>query len=238
MIQINKLSKRYGRKDGVIGVSLRAEPGKVTALLGPNGSGKSTTLRLLLGLDRADSGTALIHGQHYRSIRAPLRTVGVQLDGSGAHRGRTAHAHLTWIAQASGIPPNRIPIVLDLVGLSGAARARVATFSLGMGQRLGIATALLGDPRVLIFDEPTNGLDPDGIRWMRTLLRGLADEGRTVLVTSHLMHEIEHVADEIVVIVGGRVIRAGTTASLVSGYEDLETAYFDWTGSAADGRHP
>lgn len=238
MIQIDHLTKRYGSHEAVSDVTLTAEPCKVTAFLGPNGAGKSTTLRLLLGLDTADSGTALIAGQRYRSLRAPLWTVGAQFDGSGAHKGRTALAHLTWVAQSNGIPRSRIPTVLDLVGLRSAARKRVGSYSLGMGQRLGIATALLGDPRIVVLDEPTNGLDPDGIRWIRGLLRTLADEGRTVLVSSHLMNEVQHVADQIVVINAGRIIRAGDTTELVKGYPDLKNAYFAWTGSTQEGRHP
>lgn len=235
MIEIDRLSKRYGRTDAITDVSLTAEPGKVTAFLGPNGAGKSTTLRLLLGLDTADSGSALIDGQPYRRLRAPLRTVGAQFDGSGAHRGRTARAHLTWVAQSNGIPRSRVSEVLAAVGLAEAAGKRVGTFSLGMGQRLGIATALLGEPSTVIFDEPTNGLDPEGIRWMRSLLAGLAAEGRTVLVSSHLMHEAEQFADRVVVINEGVIVRAGSTASLVAGYPDLESAYFDWTGGTVDG---
>lgn len=238
MIHIEHLNKRYGSHAAVVDVSLTAKAGAVTAFLGPNGAGKSTTLRMLLGLDTPDSGTALINGHPYRSLRAPMWTVGAQFDGSGAHKGRTANAHLTWVAQSNGIPRSRIPAVLDLVGLTGAARKRVGSYSLGMGQRLGIATALLGDPGIVILDEPTNGLDPDGIRWMRGLLRDLADEGRTVLVSSHLMNEVQHIADQIVVINSGRIIRAGDTSELVADYDDLESAYFDWTGSTVAGRHP
>lgn len=232
MIEIRGLTKRFGNARGIHDVSLTAHPGQVTALLGPNGAGKSTTLRLLLGLDRADSGSALIEGRPYATIDSPLWHVGAQFDGSGAHRGRTARAHLTWVAQSNGIPLDRIPIVLELVGLGGAQRKRVGQFSLGMGQRLGIATALLGDPRIVILDEPTNGLDPEGIRWARRLLRRLADEGRTVLLSSHLMHEVQHIADALIVIADGAVVRSGPTATLVEGYPDLETAYFDWTGDS------
>lgn len=238
MITIDHLSKSYGRRPAIIDVSLTAQPGRVTAFLGPNGAGKSTTLRLLLGLDTPDGGTALVDGQQYRRLRAPLRTVGAQFDGSGAHRGRTARAHLAWVAQSNGIPRSRIPEVLEMVGLAGAARKRVGSYSLGMGQRLGIATALLGDPRIVILDEPTNGLDPEGIRWIRGLLRALAAEGRTVLVSSHLMNEVQHVADDVVVISEGRILRAGPTSDLVAGYPDLESAYFDWTGSSVEGTHP
>lgn len=230
MIEITDLSKRYGSTQAIAGVSLRAEPGRVTALLGPNGAGKSTTLRILLGLDRSDSGTALIDGVAYRERRAPLWHVGAQFDGSGAHRGRTGRAHLTWVAQSNGIPRTRIRTVIDAVGLTGADRRRVATYSLGMGQRLGIATAMLGDPRVVVLDEPTNGLDPDGIRWVRRMVRTLADEGRLVLLSSHLMGEVEQVADHVVVIAHGQVVRAGGIAEITEGFANLETAYFALTG--------
>ncbi|MFJ6455508.1 ABC transporter ATP-binding protein [Paenarthrobacter sp. NPDC091669] len=235
MIEIKNLSKKYGQSDGIIDVSLTAEPGKVTAFLGPNGAGKSTTFRLLLGLDRADSGSALIEGKPYQDLTAPMWTVGAQFDGSGAHKGRTAKAHLTWLAQSNGIPRSRIGEVLEVVGLSDAARKRVGAYSLGMGQRLGIAAALLGDPRIVVLDEPTNGLDPEGIRWIRGLLGTLASNGKTVLISSHLINEVQHVADHIVVISGGRIVQSGNVDDLVSGHHDLEAAYFDWTGSAAKG---
>lgn len=230
MIDITNLSKRYGSTQAITGVSLHAQPGQVTALLGPNGAGKSTTLRILLGLDRADSGTALIDGIAYRERRAPLWHVGAQFDGSGAHRGRTGRAHLTWVAQSNGIPRSRVPAVIDAVGLTGADRRRVGTYSLGMGQRLGIATALLADPHVVVLDEPTNGLDPDGIRWVRRLVRALADQGRLVLLSSHLMGEVEQVADHVVVIAHGQVVRAGSIAEITDGFADLEAAYFALTG--------
>lgn len=230
MIQIDHLTKRFGRRTAVSDVSLVAVPGRVTALLGPNGAGKSTTLRALLGLTTPDEGAALIDGRPYRSLRMPLRTVGAQLDGSGAHRARTAAAHLAWIALANGIPRSRVPVVLDLVGLGDVGDRRVGTYSLGMGQRLGIAAALLGDPSILVLDEPTNGLDAEGIRWIRALIRSCADEGRTVLVSSHLMHEVQTIADRIVVIDDGRVIRAGDTDDLLTDHADLEHAYFSWLG--------
>jgi len=235
MIEIKNLSKKYGQSDGITDVSLTAEPGKVTAFLGPNGAGKSTTFRLLLGLDRPDSGSALIEGHHYRELAAPMWTVGAQFDGSGAHKGRTAKAHLTWMAQSNGIPRSRISEVLELVGLSDAARKRVGAYSLGMGQRLGIAAALLGDPRIVVLDEPTNGLDPEGIRWIRELLRTLAANGKTVLISSHLINEVQHIADHIVVISGGRIVRSGNVNDLMAGHRDLESAYFDWTGNTAKG---
>ena len=171
MISIENLVKRHGSREVLHGVSLEARPGRVTGFVGPNGAGKSSTLRCLLGLDRADGGTALIDGRPYRELRDPLRAVGAVLDGSGAHPSRTARGHLGWVASGAGISRRRVAEVLDVVGLSEAAGRRVRTFSLGMGQRLGLATALLGDPEVLVLDEPVNGLDPEGIRWIRTLLR-------------------------------------------------------------------
>ena len=234
MITVYTLTKRYGRKTAITDVTFDAQPGRVTGLLGPNGAGKSTTMRLLLGLDTPTSGTALVTGRPYRTLPRPLTVVGAQFDGSGAHRGRTARAHLTWVALSNGIPRARVHEVLDLVGLSSVTRKRVGSFSLGMGQRLGIATALLGDPEVVVLDEPMNGLDAEGIRWIRGLLRGLADEGKTVLVSSHLMGEVEAIADDLVVIARGEVIRRGTTTDLVRGHGTLEEAYFVWTGGRED----
>jgi ABC-2 type transport system ATP-binding protein len=234
MIEIEHLTKTYGGRPALRDVSFTALPGRVTGLLGPNGAGKSTTLRILLGLDVADSGRATVDQQEYRTLDRPLRHVGAQFDGSGAHRGRSARAHLTWVAQSNGIRASRVGEVLDVVGLSSVARHRVGTFSLGMGQRLGIATALLGDPPVLVFDEPTNGLDPEGIRWIRLLLRSLAAEGRTVLVSSHLMGEMQSTADDIVVMTRGSVVRRGPVADLVAGHRDLEEAYFEWTEGGGD----
>lgn len=234
MICVEELTKRYGQHPAVSSVSFEARPGRVTGLLGPNGAGKSTTMRLILGLDEPDSGSALVDGRPYRSLRRPLTVVGAQFDGSGAHRGRTARAHLTWVAQSNGLPTSRVPAVLERVGLASVARKRVGTFSLGMGQRLGIATALLGDPRIVVFDEPTNGLDPEGIRWIRGLLRELADDGRTVLVSSHLMSEMQSVADDLVVITRGRIVQNGATQDLIAGHPNLEEAYFRWTEDGSD----
>ena len=236
MIVIENLVKRHGRREVLHGISLEARPGRVTGFVGPNGAGKSSTLRCLLGLDRTDGGRALICGRPYRELRDPLRTVGAMLDGSGAHPSRTARAHLTWAAAGAGIPHRRIAEVLDVVGLGGAAGRRVRTFSLGMGQRLGLAVALLGDPEVLVLDEPVNGLDPDGIRWIRTLLRSRAEAGGTVLVSSHVLAELAEVADDVVVIADGRVRAAGTLSEVVSGYSSLEEAFFSLTGSGANGR--
>ena len=234
MITVDRLTKHYGSKAAITDVSFEAHPGRVTGLLGPNGAGKSTTMRLILGLDTATSGIALVTGLPYKSLRRPLTIVGAQFDGSGAHKGRTARAHLTWVALSNGIPTSRVPEVLDLVGLTDVARKRVGQFSLGMGQRLGIATALLGNPEVVVFDEPMNGLDAEGIRWIRSLLAGLASRGKTVLVSSHLMSEVEAVADDLVVIAQGSVIQQGSTDSLVQGHDNLEDAYFTWTAGRGD----
>ena len=239
MIAIENLVKRHGAREVLHGVSLEARPGRVTGFVGPNGAGKSSTLRCLLGLDRADGGRALIGGRTYRELREPLRTVGAVLDGSGAHPSRTARGHLGWVAAGAGISRRRVAEVLDVVGLSEAAGRRVRTFSLGMGQRLGLATALLGDPEVLILDEPVNGLDPEGIRWIRRLLRQRADAGGTVLLSSHVLAELAEVADDVVVIAGGRVRAAGTLEEVAAGYANLEEAFFSLTaptGGEAGGR--
>ncbi len=235
MIDIDGLSKRHGSRTVLSDVSFRALPGRVTGFLGPNGAGKSSTLRILLGLDRADGGTALIDGQPYRSLREPLRTAGSMLEGSGAHRSRTARDHLGWVARSNGIPRRRVGEVLEQVGLAEAARTRVGRFSLGMGQRLGLAAALLGEPRALILDEPVNGLDPDGIRWIRSLLRDHADAGGTVLLSSHLMSEVAEIADDLVVIAAGRIVAAGSVAEVTAGYATLEDAFFGLTGGGSGG---
>lgn len=234
MIEINNLIKRHGTRNVVDDISFTAQPGRVTGFLGPNGAGKSSTLRILLGLDRASSGTALIKGVTYPSMRNPLWTVGAMLDGLGANKGRTATAHLTWIAQSNGIPSSRINEVLTMTGLADAGRTRIGGFSLGMGQRLGIAAALLGDPEILVLDEPTNGLDPEGIRWIRHFLRSLAAEGKTVLVSSHLMSEMEETADDFVVIARGRVIAQGTSEEVRGSHGNLEEAFFAFTEGHAD----
>lgn len=234
MIVVDKLTKYYGSKAAIVDVSFTAHPGRVTALLGPNGAGKSTTMRLILGLDTATTGSALIMGRPYRHLNNPLTVVGAQFDGSGAHKGRTAKAHLTWVALSNGISTDRVSEVLRLVGLEDIANKRVGEFSLGMGQRLGIATALLGDPAIIILDEPMNGLDAEGIRWIRRLLTNFASQGKTVLISSHLMSEIEAVADELVVIAQGRVVQQGSVNGLVRGYANLEDAYFAWTNGKED----
>ncbi|MCX4473033.1 putative ABC transporter ATP-binding protein YxlF [Micromonospora sp. MW-13] len=235
MIQIDGLSKRHGSRTVLSDVSFHALPGRVTGFLGPNGAGKSSTLRILLGLDRPTAGSALIGGRPYPSLRTPLRTVGSMLDGSGAHRSRTARGHLGWVARSNGIPKHRVGYVLEQVGLAGAARTRVGRFSLGMGQRLGLAAALLGEPEALVLDEPVNGLDPEGIRWIRTLLRGHTDAGGTVLLSSHLMSEVAAIADDLVVISGGQVVAAGPVAHVTAGYATLEDAFFGLTGGPGAG---
>lgn len=234
MITVEGLSKKYGQRAILSDVTFAAMPGKVTGLLGPNGAGKSTTMRLILGLETPTSGSALIDGHRYRSLRRPLGHVGAQFDGSGAHKGRTAKAHLTWVALSNGISLSRVGEVLDIVGLSSVAARRVGSFSLGMGQRLGIATALLGDPRILVFDEPANGLDAEGILWLRRLMRDLAGDGRTVLVSSHLMDEMEKTADDVVAIARGRIVKQGSLSSLIEGYKSLEDAYFQWVGQKGE----
>ncbi|RKQ89811.1 ABC-2 type transport system ATP-binding protein [Mycolicibacterium mucogenicum 261Sha1.1M5] len=230
MLTFDSITKRRGNRTILADISFEARPGRVTGFLGPNGAGKSSTLRILLGLDRATSGTALIGGQRYGKIARPLLTVGSMLDGSGAHRSRSARAHLGWVATSNGIPRRRVSEVLDTVGLAPAGRTRVGRFSLGMGQRLGIATALLGDPPVLVLDEPVNGLDPEGIRWIRGLLRDHADRGGTVLLSSHLMGEVAEIADDLAVIAQGRIVKAGTVADVTAGYGSLEDAFFGLTG--------
>ncbi|MFJ8439193.1 ABC transporter ATP-binding protein [Kitasatospora griseola] len=206
MIDVNDLTKRYGRHAAVEGLTFAARPGTVTGFLGPNGAGKTTTMRMILGLTRPDGGSALIHGLPYRQLRFPVRQVGALMEGGGAHPGLTARDHLRWLARSNGIAPGRVGRMLDLTGLGAAAGKRVGALSLGMSQRLGLAAALLGDPPVLVLDEPVNGLDAEGIRWLRELLRAMAAEGRTVVVSSHLMAETAMVADRLVVVDRGRLV--------------------------------
>ena len=206
MIEAKGLTKRYGSKLAVDQLSFTVRPGVVTGFLGPNGSGKSTTMRMIMGLDAPNAGDVTVNGRHYHDLPWPLHEVGALLEAKAIHPGRSARAHLLMLAQASHIALNRVDEVLDLVGLSAVARQRAGKFSLGMGQRLGMAAALLGDPEVLLFDEPVNGLDPDGIRWVRNLLKGLAREGRAVFVSSHLMSEMALTADEVIIIGKGRLI--------------------------------
>ncbi|WP_369134338.1 ABC transporter ATP-binding protein [Modestobacter sp. I12A-02662] len=217
MIEVRGLTKRYGDVLAVDDLSFDVEPGKVTGFLGPNGAGKSTTMRMVLGLDRPTSGEVLVNGRPFPTAAEPLREVGALLDPGSVHPGRTGRNHLRVAARTNGIPLRRVEEVIELVGLGRAARRRIKGYSLGMRQRLGIAAALLADPAVLLFDEPVNGLDLDGVRWIRGLLRQLADEGRTVLVSSHLLSEMEQTADRLVVIGRGRLIADATTAEILSG---------------------
>lgn len=206
MIEVRNLTKDYGRKRAVDELTFAVRPGVVTGFLGPNGSGKSTTIRLILGLDAPTSGDAVVNGKHYRDHAAPLHEVGALLEAKSVHSGRSAYHHLLALAQTHGIPRRRVMELIDLVGLHDVARQRAGQFSLGMGQRLGIASALLGDPSTLILDEPVNGLDPEGIHWIRNLLKTLAAEGRTVFVSSHLMSEMALTAEQVIVIGRGRLI--------------------------------
>ncbi|MGW4133475.1 ABC transporter ATP-binding protein [Amycolatopsis japonica] len=233
MIQFDRLTKRRGSATILSDVGFEARPGRVTGFLGPNGAGKSSTLRILLGLDRPTSGTALIDGVPFAALRDPMRKVGAVLDGSGAHRSRTGRAHLNWVAAAGGIPRGRVDEVLAEVGLSAAAGKRVRGYSLGMGRRLALAAALLGDPEVLVLDEPVNGLDPEGIRWIRGFLRARAAAGRTVLLSSHLMGELSETVDDVVVIDRGRIVARGTLTEVVGGHRSLEDAFFALTTGAA-----
>jgi ABC-2 type transport system ATP-binding protein len=236
MIEVRGLSKRYGDTVAVDRLSFDVRPGVVTGFLGPNGSGKSTTMRLLLGLDAPDAGQARINGRRYRELAWPLREVGALLEARAFHPGRSARAHLAALAAGNGIPRSRVEEVLGLVGLAEAAGRRAGRFSLGMGQRLGIAAALLGDPGVLLLDEPVNGLDPEGIRWIRRLLRSLAAEGRTVFVSSHLIGEMASTADRVVVIGRGRLLADTSVAELSAGAASLEEAFFELTSDSAEYR--
>ncbi len=216
MITVDSLTKSYSGFTAVNDVTFTAEPGRVTGFLGPNGAGKSTTMRIIVGLTSASSGSATVNGEHFADLPNPGREVGVLLDASAQHAGRTGREILRIAQRTMGLPSARVDQMLDLVSLTGAeADRRVRDYSLGMRQRLGIGTALIGDPSTLILDEPANGLDPAGIRWMRDLLRGFADRGGTVLLSSHLLHEIEVIADDIVVIGNGRIVAQGTKAELL-----------------------
>ena len=206
MIEARGLTKDYGDKRAVDGLSFKVEPGIVTGFLGPNGSGKSTTMRLILGLDAPTAGDVTVNGRHYRDHRAPLHEVGALLEARSVHTGRSAYHHLLALAQTHGLPKRRVHELIDLVGLHDVAGKRAGQFSLGMGQRLGIATALIGDPKTLLLDEPVNGLDPEGLHWIRNLLKALAAEGRAVFVSSHLMSEMALTADHLIVIGRGRMI--------------------------------
>ncbi|WP_339324861.1 ATP-binding cassette domain-containing protein [Paenibacillus sp. FSL W8-0194] len=233
MITIHNLEKRRGTQEILSGISFKARPGRVTGFLGPNGAGKSSTLRILLGLDRASSGSALMNGKPYAELQHPLATVGAALDGSGAHRMRTGRAHLRWIARAAGLPRSRVEEVLEIVGLTNAAGKRVGSYSLGMGRRLGLAAALLGDPEILVLDEPVNGLDPEGIRFIRTFLRERAASGNTVLLSSHLMGELAETVDDVVIIKQGKIVADGTLEEVIGNHSSLEEAYFALTSDKA-----
>jgi ABC-2 type transport system ATP-binding protein len=228
MIEVERVSKRYGETLAVDRLSFTVRPGRVTGFVGPNGAGKSTTMRIILGLDRPDAGAALIDGEPYASFAAPLKQLGSLLDASAVHPGLRARDHLRWLAASNDIASSRVTEVLDLVGLADVAHRRVGGFSLGMRQRLGLAAALLGDPPRLLFDEPVNGLDPEGIRWIRGFMRSLAAEGRTVLVCSHLMSELEDTADHLIVITRGQLVADAPLRDLV-GDRRLEDVYFELT---------
>jgi ABC-2 type transport system ATP-binding protein len=217
VIEARGLTKRYGATTAVEDLTFTVRPGVVTGFLGPNGAGKSTTMRMVLGLDRPTAGEVRVAGRRYAELTQPLRTVGALLDARWVHPNRTARAHLRWLARSNDLPAERVDAVLDTVGLASVAGKRAGTFSLGMAQRLGIAAALLGDPEVLLFDEPVNGLDPEGILWIRRFLQRLAAEGRTVFVSSHLLSEMALTATELVVIGRGRLIAQGPTAEFVDG---------------------
>ena len=237
MIEASGLTKRYGATLAVHGLSFGLRPGVVTGFLGPNGSGKSTTMRLIMGLDYPDAGTVTVGGQPYRRLRWPLSEVGALLEAKAFHPGRTARSHLLALAAAGGIGRSRVGEVIQMVGLESVAGKRAGTFSLGMAQRLGIAAALLGDPAVLLFDEPVNGLDPEGVRWARNLMRSLAAEGRTVFVSSHLISEMAVTAERLIVIGRGRLLADTTVTELAArAGGSLEDAFFDLAGDSVEFR--
>jgi ABC-2 type transport system ATP-binding protein len=216
MIEARGLTKRYGDRLAVDDLTFTVQPGQVTGFLGPNGAGKSTTMRMILGLDRPTAGTVTVDGRPFHDLANPLREVGALLDAKAIHGGRSAYNHLLCLAQSNNLPKRRVGEVLEIVGLTEVARKRAKGFSLGMGQRLGIAAALLGDPKVLMFDEPVNGLDPEGILWIRNLMKSLAAQGRTVFVSSHLMSEMENTAEHLLVIGRGRMIADCTVAEFIA----------------------
>ena len=234
MITARGLTKHYGRTVAVRDLTFTVRPGVVTGFLGPNGAGKSSTLRMLTGLDRPDAGQATVNGRPYRELRLPLREVGAMLEAKSFHPGRSARAHLSALAASNAIPGRRVEEVLGLVGLTAVAGRRAGKFSLGMAQRLGIAAALLGDPGIVILDEPVNGLDPEGIHWIRNLMKSLAAEGRTVLVSSHLISEVAQTADELIVIGQGRLLAQTTVAELSATANSLEDAFFRLTESTSE----
>jgi ABC-2 type transport system ATP-binding protein len=218
MIEVRNLTKQYGSVTAVDDISFTVEPGKVTGFLGPNGAGKSTTMRMILGLDRPTSGSVLVNGSAYRKSAAPVHEIGALLEAKGFDKARSARNHLISLAASAGIGVARVDEVLALVGLSDVARQKAGGFSLGMGQRLGIAVALLGDPGIVMLDEPVNGLDPDGVLWIRTLLRSLADEGRTVFLSSHLMTEMELIADQLIIIGRGTILADTTMTQFIDSW--------------------
>jgi ABC-2 type transport system ATP-binding protein len=236
MIEIQGLTKRYGRVTAVDDLTFSVRPGIVTGFLGPNGAGKSTTMRIILGLDRPTSGRVTVNGGRFADSRAPMRELGGMLDARAVHPGRSAFHHLLALAQTNGIRRARVDEVIDAVGLRDAARRRAGKFSLGMSQRLGIAAALLGDPQTVILDEPVNGLDVEGIRWIRRLLRGMAAEGRTVLVSSHLMSEMEQTAEHLIVIGRGQLLADTPIDTFVGDHTSLEDAYVALTEDAVEYR--
>jgi ABC-2 type transport system ATP-binding protein len=216
MIEVRGLTKRYGAKTAVDGLSFAIEPGKVTGFLGPNGAGKTTTMRCILGLDYPNEGTITVDGKTYHDLAFPMREMGALLDAKAVHGGRSAYSHLLCLAQTNGLPKKRVGEVLELVGLTEVTKKRSKGFSLGMSQRLGIAATMLGDPKMLMFDEPVNGLDPEGILWIRNLMKALASEGRTVFVSSHLMSEMENTADHLIVIGRGKLIADCTMKEFIA----------------------
>jgi ABC-2 type transport system ATP-binding protein len=236
MIEVRGLTKSYGATLAVDELSFDVRPGAVTGFLGPNGSGKSTTMRMIMGQDVPDAGRAMIGGRAYASLRWPLREVGAVLDAKAFHPGRSARAHLTALAASNAIPRRRVGEVLAQVGLASVASRRAGTFSLGMAQRLGLAAALLGDPRVLLLDEPVNGLDPEGVRWIRNLLKSLAASGRTVLISSHLISEMALTADRLIVIGRGRLLADTTVTELTARGHSLEDAFFALTEGSVEYR--
>lgn len=213
-VEVRNLTKRFGDFTAVDDLSFTVEPGRITGFLGPNGAGKTTSLRMLLGLIRQSAGTATIDGQVYQDLRDPLTVVGSALEATNFHPGRTGRNHLRMLAATAGIPDSRVDELLELTGIPAAARKRAGGYSMGMRQRLGLAAALLGDPRLLVLDEPANGLDPEGIRWLRGFLRHLASEGRTVLISSHLLQEVEQTVDDVIIISNGRLVQEGTVEDL------------------------
>ncbi|WP_433384039.1 ATP-binding cassette domain-containing protein [Actinoplanes sp. CA-142083] len=229
IIEVSELRKRFGASVALDGMTFTAGPGLVTAFVGPNGSGKTTTMRVVLGLDRPDAGTALVGGRPYVTLDRPLTHLGALIDPGALQPGRSGRNHLLWLAQSQGLGARRVDEVLDLTGLRPVARRQANGYSLGMRQRLGIAAALLGDPPMLMLDEPFNGLDPEGFVWMRGLLRSLADEGRAVLVSSHLMSELQDIAGHVVVVGAGRVVESALTTELTSRFGSLEAAYLELT---------